>query len=34
MERRVLLGGCLLTASSLVAAWAARAAYEKRMKQL
>ncbi|KAK9832610.1 hypothetical protein WJX81_003488 [Elliptochloris bilobata] len=34
VERRALLGGCLLTASSFLAAWAARSAYEKRMKQL
>ena len=34
VERRVLLSGCLLTASTLVAAWAARAVYEKQMKQL
>lgn len=34
VEQRVLLGGCLLTASSFAAAWAARAMYEKRMKQL
>ena len=34
VERRVLLGGCLLTAACFLGAWAARAVYARHGKQL